>query len=134
MLCSVSGANVSACNQMYLIVTDNKSHTDKVIIDKLCGEVFLVEQDTIEHVSAASLRYTSIFLRKNIYFFHLYFMDLFNADATIFKKIINSFAYENMKKNRPQKLLIIRPNIFQYCQLAQTQPKSRFVFHRVTYV
>ena len=61
MLCSVSGANVSACNQMYLIVTDNKSHTDKVIIDKLCGEVSLVEQDTVENVSAAYLKYTSIF-------------------------------------------------------------------------
>ena len=54
---------------MYLIVADNKSHTDKVIIDKLCGEVSLVEQDTIEHVSAAYLRYTSIFLRKKNIFF-----------------------------------------------------------------
>ena len=29
-----------------------------------------------------------------------------------------------------QKLLIIGPNFFQYCQPAQNQPKSQFLFHK----
>ena len=34
-------------------------------------------------------------------------------------------------KNHPQKLLIIAPKFFfQYCQPAQIQPKSQFLFHK----
>ena len=35
-----------------------------------------------------------------------------------------------MWKKHPQKLLIIRLNFFQYCQLAQNQSKSQFLFHK----
>ena len=38
-------------------------------------------------------------------------------------------ARENMKK-RPQKLLIIGPFFFQFCQPAQNQPKFQFLFHK----
>ena len=35
-------------------------------------------------------------------------------------------------KNLPQKLLIIGPiYVFQYCQPAQNQPKSQFLFHEI---
>ena len=47
-------------------------------------------------------------------------MQLFSADITIFKKKI---APENMKKPT-SKMLIISHNFFQYCKLAQNQPKS----------
>ena len=53
-----------------------------------------IEQDTIDYVSVAYLRFTMKFPRKNLHFFHLYFMQLFSADPT-FKKV---FAQENMKK------------------------------------
>jgi hypothetical protein len=39
------------------------SYLTKVIIDNSRGEVSLVEQDTIEHVSVAYLKFTIIFLR-----------------------------------------------------------------------
>ena len=74
----------------------------KVIIHKSRGEVSLVEQDTIEYVSRFFFKI----------FFQLHFMQLFSADATLFKKKDSFFVYENMK-NRPQKL-----------------PKSQFMFHK----
>ena len=58
----------------------------KVIIHKSGGEVSLVEQKTIENVSTAYLKFIIIFLRKNLNFFHLHFLQLFSADTTIFKK------------------------------------------------
>ena len=59
-------------------------------------------------------------------------MQLFSADTTmLLKKNYIFFAPENMKKppskvahNRP------RPFFFQYCQSAQIQPKSQFLFHK----
>ena len=56
----------------------------KVIIHKSHGEVSLVEQDTIENVSAAYLKFIIILLRKNLNLFHLHFMQLFSADAKIY--------------------------------------------------
>ena len=49
-----------------------------------------------------------------------------------FKKKYNIFlAHENTQKKHPQKLLIINPDpFFHYPQLAQIQPKSRFLFHK----
>ena len=58
----------------------------KVIIHKLRGEVSLVEQDTIEYVSYSIKNSIVIFLRKKLQFSHLHFMQLFSADATVFKK------------------------------------------------
>ena len=78
----------------------------KVIIHKSRGEVSLVEQDTIENVSAAYLKFIIIILRKNSNFFQLPFMQLFSAEATISKK--KYFAYENMKKT-PSKVAHNRP-------------------------
>ena len=54
--------------------------TCKVITHKPCGEVSLVEQDTIECVSVAFL--------KSKWFSHLYSMQLFSADATMFLRKI----------------------------------------------
>ena len=34
------------------------------------------------------------------------------------------------RQNRPQKLLIIGSNFFQYCQQGQTQRKSQFLSHK----
>ena len=46
------------------------------------------------------------------------------------KMLTYFFARDNMQ-NHPQKLLIIGPDpFFQYCQLAQIQPKSKFLFHK----
>ena len=57
----------------------------KVIIDKLRGELSLVEQDTFDYaVSVAYLKFIIKFPRKNLHFFHLHCMQLFSA--TIFKK------------------------------------------------
>ena len=58
-------------------------------------------------------------------------MQPFSADATIFfKKIKFFFAPENMKKT-PSKVAPNQPPIFfQYCQPAQNQLKSHFLFHK----
>ena len=41
----------------------------KVIMHKSCGEISLVEQDTIEYVSAAYLKFIIKFPRKKYMFF-----------------------------------------------------------------
>ena len=67
-------------------------------------------------------------------------MQLFSVNAAIsFKRIINVFVQENIKKNCRQKLLIFGPVFFQYCQPAQNQLKSQFLLyikidHRATYI
>jgi hypothetical protein len=72
----------------------------------------------------------STFLK--MFFSQIYIMQLFSADATIFsKKNLKEMLHPKTFKNCPQKLLIIGPNFFfQYCQLAQNQPKSHFLFHK----
>ena len=57
-------------------------------------------------------------------------MKNFSADATIFSKNFKLFFLLQTWKNHPQKLLIISPHFFQYCQPAQNQPKSHFLFHK----
>ena len=57
-------------------------------------------------------------------------MQLFSADTTIFLKNQNFFLPMKSWKNGPEKLLIISPNFFsEYCQMAQNQLKSHFMFH-----
>ena len=53
------------------------------MIHKSRGEVSLVEQETIENVSAAFLKFIIDFLRKKNDFFHLHFTQLFSTDTTI---------------------------------------------------
>ena len=64
-------------------------------------------------------------------------MQLFSADATIFKFIF--FAHENMKKKRPQKLLVIGPIFFfSTANVPRTSPNLKFcsmkLAHCTTYV
>ena len=55
-------------------------------------------------------------------------------EADYAHQIILAPHNKTMKKNHPQKLLIIGPNLFcQYCQPAQNQPKSKFLFHKIAY-
>ena len=57
----------------------------KVIIHKSRGEVSSVDEDSIYCVS---LHYLTIkFFKKKLWFSHLYVMQLFSADATVYKKI-----------------------------------------------
>ena len=52
-------------------------------------------------------------------------MQLFSADATIFLKRLKKITHEDMK------LLIVGPIfLFRFCQPAQKQPKSNFLFHK----
>ena len=60
--------------------------TGKVIIHKSRGEVSLVEQDTIECVSVAYLKFIFKFSGKNLWFSHLYSILLFSGNATKFFK------------------------------------------------
>ena len=60
------------------------SYIGKVITQKLRGEVYLVEQDTIESVFLAYSKFISKFPSKHLWFSHLYVMQLFSADTTIF--------------------------------------------------
>ena len=73
------------------------------------------------------------FITKLFWFPHLHFKQLFSADVTIFKRKLNYFAPENMKKHL-QKLLILAPNFFSVLPTspkpAQNQPKSHFLFHK----
>jgi hypothetical protein len=46
--------------------------------------ITLVEQDTIECVSVAYLKFIIKFLRTNLYFSCTHFMQFFSADATIY--------------------------------------------------
>ena len=80
----------------------------KVIIHRSSSEVSQVEQTTIRCVYVAYLEFIVKFPKKKLHFFHLHFMQLFSADATVFflKKCFKFFAPQNMK-NSPQKLLII---------------------------
>ena len=56
-------------------------------------------------------------------------MQLFSVDDKIFKKK-KTFAHENMK-NLPSKVAYFMAQFFfQYCQPAQKQPKSQFLFHK----
>ena len=59
-------------------------------------------------------------------------MQPFSADATIFlKKMKLFFCPLKTWKNHLQNLLIIGPQyFFQYCQPAQNQPNSHFLFHK----
>ena len=43
-------------------------------VHKSCGEVYLVEEDTIECVSVAYLKFIINFLIKSLHFSHLQFM------------------------------------------------------------
>ena len=62
---SISTHCVTCCDVIYLILLPNKFTVPyKVIIHKSRGEVYLVEQDTIENVSAAYLKFIIILLRK----------------------------------------------------------------------
>ena len=70
--------------------------TGKVIIHKSRGGVSLVEQETIENVSVAYLKFIIICLRKRN---HLQFMQLFCAKATIFKKSKLFLPTKTWKKN-----------------------------------
>ena len=54
----------------------------KVIIPKSCGEVSLLESDTIEYLSYSIKSSTVIFLDKNLQFSYLHFMQLFSGDPT----------------------------------------------------
>ena len=57
-------------------------------------------------------------------------MQLFSADATMFSILFFVFFFENMKKS-PSKVAHNRPRLFfLYCQPAQIQPKSQFLFHK----
>ena len=58
----------------------------KVIIHKSQGEGSLVEQPTIDCVFLAYLKFIFKFLSKKLWFSHLYVMQLFCGDATVFKK------------------------------------------------
>ena len=59
----------------------------KIVMHKSFGEVSLVEQDTIENVSVAYIKFKMKFPKENLPFFNLHFMRLFSADAKIFLKI-----------------------------------------------
>merc|ERR1712051_702140 len=48
----------------------------------------------------------------------------------IFKNIFNYFFVPKNMKNKAQTSIIISPHFFLNCQLAQTQPKSYFLFHK----
>ena len=61
------------------------------------------------------------------FFYEKYIMQLFSKDATISLK---KFGPLKTWKKHPQKLLIIGLNFFQYCQPAQNQSKSQFLFHK----
>ena len=69
--------------------------------------------------------------KKNTFFFPLFY-------ATFLCGLYNSFkkkkdASENIKKNQPQKLLIIDPIFFfQECHLTQNQPKSQVFFIEIS--
>ena len=57
-------------------------------VSKLLGGVSLVEQDTIENVSVAYFKLASKF--KDFFCFsHLYFMQLFRVNTTIFLEFCN---------------------------------------------
>ena len=55
-------------------------------------------------------------------------MQLFSADAAIFSKKKN--LPMKTKKNRPQKLLIIGPNLFFHSPAHSQQPKIDFSYHK----
>ena len=71
------------------------------MIHKSRGEVSLVELDTIEYVSVA---YVKLIINFGDFFWrgsHLYSMQLFSADTTIFLNF--GFAHEKLKEKLPQK-------------------------------
>ena len=115
--------------------------SNKVIIHKSRGEAFLVEQDIIDYVSTTYFR-PAILSQKE--FKH-------NFKEIFIKEILGNFlvqtlqyffknANENMKKNGPQKLLIIGPQFFfQYtANRPKTGPNLKFcsikIAHCGTYV
>jgi hypothetical protein len=63
-------------------------------------------------------------------FVYLYSMQLFSADPTIFSKnfLINFLPMKTLK-NRPQKLLIIGPNLFFTVQ-PSPQPKIDILYYK----
>ena len=109
----------------------NPTVDTKVILKKSCLEMSPVEQYTNNCECLAYLRaFFSCFGGRSISLFFLKrdFVQLFSADTTIFKKK-KKFDRQNMKK-ASTKVADNRPNFFfQYCQLAQNQPKSHFLFH-----
>ena len=85
----------------------------KVIIHK-SREVFLKEQDIIEYVSVAYLKFIIKFLRIFLNCFHLHSMQLFSADAKILKKKIQQFFAPQNIENPPSKVAhnLTRPPVF----------------------
>ncbi len=95
-------------------------------------------KDFITFVTDDSLNFLSKF-KKDIDFLYLDSLDgQFEGASShqleeikIAKKNLKEMLHPKTFKNCPQKLLIIGPNFFfQYCQLAQNQPKSHFLFHK----
>ena len=77
------------------------ANAGKVIIDKSCSDVFLLEQDTIKNFSSP-IKNQKVFLfkffkKKNIFLLH--FMQLFRADATTFSPF---FLPSKVAHNRPK--------------------------------
>ena len=75
-----------------LIFSNNIKNLPKVIIQKSSGEVFLVEQPTIDFLPTA---YLEFIIESKKSFLHLHFMQLFSADATIFNLF---FCPQNIEK------------------------------------
>ena len=93
------------------MLTSLHSNINKVIMHKLRGELSLVKQNIIDYVS------TAYFEPKNQMKGDL--IQLFCADDRISKKKLHIFAPEDMKKS-----------FRNFCQLAQNQLKSQFLFHK----
>ena len=100
----------------------------KVIIHKSRGEVSLVEQDTTEYVSQPIKIHSYFF--KIVFFIFLTFI--------LCNLLVRTLQY--LKKKclwKQEQLLSIvahnRPIFFQYCQLAQKQPKSQIFFIEISH-
>ena len=55
--------------------------------------MYLLEQPTIERVFLAYLRFIMYILEQNLWFSHLYVIQLFSADAIMFLKMPSKVAY-----------------------------------------
>ena len=78
---------------------------------------------------------------KNFYkhFFHLHLMQLFSTDITVFSKYYQIYLLSlKIWKNKPQKLLNIRPIFFSIANQPKTSPNLNFcsikTTHRATYI
>ena len=92
----------------------------KAIIHKSLVEVFLVEQNTIEYVSAAYLKFIIEFPRKNLLFFTFILSNFLVQTLQYLKK---SFLPMKTWKKRSQKFLVIGPTFFFSTNRPQTSPK-----------